>query len=158
MDQPHEIDNVLRVQRIILLTMAAGLVTLSVIAAMVSQPTDPPPAGMLLIALGGLAVVEVIAYGVLRSIVVTNLRARVEAFGENEDLFRHVLPATTILKLVGGAMAEGLGMFGAVIYLMTRSTPALAAPAVSALVLLSLIPTRSGLIDFASRISGRRLV
>ena len=54
------------------------------------------------------------------------------------------------LAVIGGAMAEGIGFFGTVIYLLGGSWVTLLAPAVSVLLIAFQIPTKGG-IDQAVR-------
>jgi hypothetical protein len=62
-----------------------------------------------------------------------------------------LLPVT----IVGGSLAEGLSLFGVVVYLLTGHVPALAAPAAGIVALLFLMPSAARIGRLTSMLTGR---
>lgn len=148
----------LRPVKVIIIAMAGSVLVLSVIALGLIQSGTAGPdrtlASFLLAALALLAVGELPAYLVIRQSIIARLRAK-GGSSANDACVYFVGPFTT-LTIVGGAMTEGWGLCGAVVYLITGHPVALIGPALAALVLLAvLFPTEQRLRSFITNVTGR---
>jgi hypothetical protein len=72
-----------------------------------------------------------------------------------EDAEREVLPAFHTLTLIRSAMAEGFGLFGLVIIMVTGAKLALVAPVLALVVLVLGFPARHRLTALTSILTGR---
>lgn len=138
----------LRTTRIIVLALALGVLTFTgvvVALRLTSSPDmDPETAQLLLVVLGGLAVSEGGLYVVLRR----NFVGRAVAAREESLAFlRQGLtpPALHTLAIVGGALAEGVGLLGTIAVLLGASWYALAAPILAVALILLQVPTQERL-------------
>jgi hypothetical protein len=59
------------------------------------------------------------------------------------------------LRIIAAAMAEGFGLFGIVIFLVTGTAIALAAPVLALVILTRLVPTRDRISRFLAELSGQ---
>ncbi len=146
------------VPRLILTAMLLGIVTLGVVAVVwvhTGRATLQPQLGRLLFpALALAAVPVVVAYLLLRGGVLGRLRHEAAHTPERvtvEVVGVRLLPVT----IVGGALAEGLSLFGVVVYLLTGHVPALAAPAAGIVALLFLMPSAARIGRLTSMLTGR---
>ena len=100
--------------KVIILAMAGGMVAFAVVAAVVANGESFKPdekAGPLLLGvLGLLAAGESVAYVVLRHVVLAKLKAQ-EHGGSSADPASRIGEGFSTLTIIGGAMAEGLGLF-----------------------------------------------
>lgn len=142
----------LRALRIVIVAMMGGILSFSVIAVVISPRMTKRPelAGLLLLILGALVVVEMLVYFVIRRGTMAKLRQSLREAPLDADSEGRMLPAMATLTLIGAAMAEGIGLFGVVAFLITGQTAALAAPAIALLVLVLRIPTQEKLSAFVA--------
>ena len=66
-----------------------------------------------------------------------------------------MMPTCQTLTLIRSAMAEGLGLFGLVIGLVTDTQAAFAAPVLALIILGAGFPTRDKLTQLTASITGR---
>jgi len=133
----------IRTLQTVLLAMIVGLVTFAALACVLplEHPLDAALARVLALALGALAVAEVPAYLLLRTLQIRRLGARrAEAL---EELRQGATPPEVfLLVLLGAALAESIGLFGCLVLYLGRLLPALIAPALAVLLIALQIPTR----------------
>jgi F0F1-type ATP synthase membrane subunit c/vacuolar-type H+-ATPase subunit K len=155
----HEpIDQALRILRIIVAAMMMGVFGLSVVAVLVGRQADPNPklANIMLVLLAVMAVWELIAYAVVRASVLNRLRRRFAGNPPAEDPATELIGSFNSLTIIACALAEGLGLFGAVIMLITGAWAALAAPALALIVLTLQLPSEDKIARFVSGVTGQQ--
>lgn len=147
--------------KIVVPAMALGVIVLNAVAVTIGplfqsgpEASHGPPVNLLLALLAGVSVLELAGYVTLRQIVTARARAQCAEAGPDDDLMRHILPSFRTLTLVGAALAESIGLFAGVIFLLTGERAALVATAVSLALLIKQFPTQGRLIDHAARITG----
>jgi hypothetical protein len=152
------IDQALRILRTIVVAMMMGVLGLSVIAVFIGQQAEPDPkfANILLVLLAVMAVWELIAYAVIRASILNRLRRRFSEAPPAEDSLGELIGKFNSLTIIASAMAEGLGLFGGVIVLITGAWTALAAPAIALIVLVLQLPSRDKLARFVSGVTGQQ--
>ena len=148
-----------RVLKIIVAAMAGGLFAFAaIVVALVtggSMKADEELAPIMLIVLGGLAVCEVVGYVVLRQGIIGKTRNFLREHADDDRSAVAITNAFAVLTIVAGAMLEGLGLFGAVIMLVTAEQLALIAPALAILLLLAFVlPTEDKARNFATTVMG----
>jgi len=82
------------------------------------------------------------------------LRREFEQNPGGEDATARVLAALRTLWLIGAAMAEGFGMFGAVVLLLSGNKVLLIAPLISVVLLLMVLPSRQKFDALTARLTG----
>lgn len=131
--------------------MAAGLVFFTGFAlCAVTLPIFEKPihegnenlALILLIVLGAMGCGQFVAFLVLRRLMLTRLRPVAEAEHSDEEAIPALVAGTRAFNVIGAALAEGFGLFGSVVFLLTGSWPALAASVLGVIWLLAQLPTR----------------
>ncbi len=149
------VEQMLATLRIIVAVLAVGIVGLSAVALGVAdgKPSqmDPSTADVLLLVLLALPVMELPSYLVLRSAMVANLRKTV---ADSTEPLARVQGAYTTMTIIAAAMAEGIGLFGGIVCLITGRTIALAGPALAIALLIALFPTREKLRNLAISVLG----
>lgn len=146
----------LQVLTIIILAMVMGLVTFSAVSlAIGGVSNDPDMARLLLLAAVALGVGEIVMYAVVRASTLAKARREYAERGSDDDLETFVMPSLATLTIVGAAMAEGWGLFGVVIHLVTGEKIALAMPVIALVLLVLRIPTRDRQSHFISSVTGR---
>ncbi|TWT41890.1 hypothetical protein RAS1_30140 [Phycisphaerae bacterium RAS1] len=168
----------LRTLTIILLAMVAGIAVLSGVFLYLTPPGALIPKQsehqLLLAILAGMALMETPVFFGVRSVKLADLQKRTaEAGAESQrpaatriSAAAAARPATSpvnleseyfSLTLVAAALGEGFALFGAVLYLLTASPLALAAPAAGAAVILLMLPTRDKFERFADNVTRKTL-
>ncbi len=97
------------------------------------------------------------AYVVVRATTMARLRRLVQESPPADDAAARALPAMATLTLIGAAMAEGFGLFGGTVFLITAAREALLAPAIALVLLVLKIPTQDKLAAFAADAAGQRV-
>jgi hypothetical protein len=148
----------MRALKVIIAVMAGGLFTFTVIVVVLvtggSMETHVDLAPLMMIVLGGLAACEAIGYVVLRQGIIAKTRGFLRTHSDFGEPSAAIGNAFAMLTIVAGAMLEGLGLFGAVIVLVTGEDLALAAPAVAILLLLAFVlPNEEKARNFATRMT-----
>ena len=93
-------------------------------------------------ALGATAAGQSPGYTLGRGRFLKQLGEAIEA--AREGLAAGILPRElAALTIVGAALAEGIGLFGGIVYFLTGSPVALAAPVVAVLLIIAQLPTRT---------------
>lgn len=146
--------------RILPLKMIVGAMAMSLIVfgavVLVIGPIDiDPELGRILLAvLIGMAVMEAVGYTVFRGIQISAARRRLEEEPAAEDAESRVMGTWSSLILIRSAMAEGLGLFGLAIVLVTGMRAALVAPVLALAFLAISLPSRQKLTQFTAGITG----
>jgi hypothetical protein len=137
-------DAVLRTPRIIVAAMAGGVLMFVGVAAYLVElgefPIKPELAGTLLPVLVIAAVGGLVGYVVVRSTMLKQPRPAGSGLAHPGKLGPYGM-----IVLIGGALAESVGLLGVVVYLVSGSRLALLAPAFSVLLILAQWPTSAGL-------------
>jgi len=130
--------------RIIVGAMAAGVISLMVVAFVVVASRPPPRddelAAILLAVMGFMALSDLPAYVLIRTTLRTKLRDTVRQDTQTDPLMS-VLRAYSTITIIAAAMAESVGLFGGVIYLITGHVLAFGGPIVTLVVLFALFPS-----------------
>ncbi len=121
-----------------------GMLSFAVVAATMggklNTSPDPNLAEMLFIVMGVLAVVEFTAYNfLLKPLLIAQVRREALALDESVRP-RYLEQRYLIVTILAAALAEGLGLLGAVTVLLTGRLEALAAPGLAAMALLVILP------------------
>ncbi|MBN1491539.1 MAG: hypothetical protein JXA69_16625 [Phycisphaerae bacterium] len=141
---------------IVVVAMVIGLVAFTAVSlAMGGVRKDPETARVLLLAGVALGVGQIVMYVAVRATTLAKLRRKYAERGSDEDLETFLMPGMMQLTIIGAAMAEGWGLFGVVIHLVTGEKLALAVPAIALVLLVLRIPTRDRQAQFISNVIGR---
>jgi len=156
--QTDNVDGILRLPRLAIAGMAVGIITFAAVTVVLvaggTLGTRPDLARPLLLALLGLGVAEVPGYAAVRQGILRRLRDAAVG-GQMAPLPADVLARYYVtLTLVGGALAEGLSLFGIVIVLVTGAWWGLAAPAVGLALIALQVPSNARFGQFASQATG----
>ena len=148
----------LRVLKLIIAAMTGGLFAFAVIVVVLatsgSMEAHLDLAPIMMIVLCGLAVCEAVGYVVLRQGIIAKTRGFLRTHSDFGAPAAAIANAFATLTIVAGAMLEGLGLFGAVIVLVTGDELALAAPAVAILLLLAFVlPNEEKARNFVAKIT-----
>jgi len=141
----------LRVLRIIIAAMVCGLLAFGAVAVFLveggTKRVDPGLANLLLPVIGMLAISELVAYFVVRGAI---LRKAVEPLPPHLPPPPGATPMGRLatVTLIGCAMAEGIGLFAIVTYLLTGNRLAWIAAAAALLTLAMQWPTQARLASF----------
>lgn len=158
--EQNSLGNVRSLQ-IIVGAMMAGLAMFGIVVLIVGSAMEPDSqmAGILLAVLGAMGAMEVVGYLVLRMVLVGKLRGflnqPIGQAAQPPDAEQYALSAWFTLTLIRSAMAEGWGLFGGVIALVTGSAMGLAAMVIALMPLATGFPTQDRLTQFTSDITGR---
>lgn len=160
---PNQIAERIRTMRIMIGSMAFGIFAFGVIAVVVVvtgvMKTDESMATLFLILLGAIAAVEVVAYAMIRQATITKTRQALEGRAAAESRENVLLGSYAPLTIIAGAMLEGLGLFAAVIVLLTGWVVVVIASGVAIVLLLALVfPTKSKAEGFFSSVTGEQCV
>jgi len=135
------------VAQIILSLLIVGVITLTV-AAVFAHPkmgtTDAKLGELLLMILAGVPVLTLPVYVLLRRRATRLLGLR-QHNARAEVRNDQIPPELLVVVIVGAAQAEGLGLFGAVIFLITGQWLALAAPALAIVLIGIQIPGKESI-------------
>ena len=152
------LDGCLRTLRIILAGMLASIVGFGAIAAALavngSAKIDSQSANTLLLVLAGFAVSEIVAYAVVRTAFVGNLRSSVNGQALEEDRTQQLIKSFHTLTLIGAAMVEGVSILGLVVLILSASWLAVPVPAVGLVLIVLQFPTRDKFYRFAGNVTG----
>jgi hypothetical protein len=142
------------VLRLLVAAMAGGMLVFAAIAIVAvtagSVTLNSELTTTLLAVLGLFAVGALVAYAVVRRSIVSKARQIREQQSSKEDPTAALLPTYSVVTIVSGALAEGFGLFGTVVFLLTGSWPALAAPVLALLALAAIFPSRDRLSRFGT--------
>jgi len=135
------------------MTIFAGIAVLLVKSGTMEGKRELAP--VLLAILGLVAVTQIPVYTVIRRGIVSKARQTWDRDPSMDDPALELLPSYNMLTIIGGALAEGLGLFGTVVFLLTGSWPALAAPAIALLALAAVFPSPDRLNRFVTAVTGQ---
>ena len=149
----------LRILKIITAAMAGGLFAFTAMAvALTASGTmkiREELSVILLMALGGLALCEAVGYVALRQGIMGKTRSFLRTHPDFDNPKGAIANAFATLTIVAGAMLEGLGLFGAVIVLVTGEQLALIASGLAVLLLLAFVlPNEEKARNFAAKVWG----
>jgi len=145
----------LRTGQILIGALTFGMLSFTVIAAAMAGQTGgpsmpPSSATTLLIILGALAIAELGAYHIfIRPALLRRVRRDAQDLTDYTARSSFIEQRYLIATLIPAALAEGCGLFGAVIVLISGRYEALAAPIAAAIVMALLFPTPARLERFA---------
>ena len=149
----------IRTLKIIFAAMTGGVLAFSVVAVVLitSGSTSPNDklGQTLLMVLGLIVGGEIPAYVFIRLSVVNKLRTLWQSDSSHVDLAARVHGGFMTLTILGAAMIEGVGLFGALIYLTTANAFGLVASGVTIVLLLILFPTQDKAQRFKANITGQ---
>ena len=152
----EDIDKALTTLRIILGAILAGMLAFGVVAVVIGrQADDTTLATPLLVVLVVLSLGAVPTFVIARAVLRNRVRHSYEQRPPTEDQIGKLVPILMTLTIIGAAMAEGIGLFGLVIYLITGTAWALVAPVVAALAILLQFPSRDKLNRFVADVTGQ---
>lgn len=141
--------------QLVLTAMAAGLVAITVVLVIVRRTADiaieADSKNMLFAALGLVAVGDTVVFLLARVATLAIVRARLTRAGNEKPGSDVVWPGFWGLTIVVGGMLEGLGLLGAVVYLLTGAWIALLAPGVALFLIAVLIPTQDRFAGFVAK-------
>lgn len=143
-------------QRLILGAMIMGIGVFTIVSLAIG-PVDEGSEianilGLVLLVLG---FSETMAFTIFRTFTLGKLRRDLENDPPDEDPVSRVLLTANRVTLIGAAMAEGWGLFGTVILLLSGNTLFLLAPLLAITLILLLFPSRHKLEALAARLTGR---
>lgn len=144
--------------QIIIPVMAAGMIAFGVITSVLT-PVGKPEAiadltNILLLVLALLAASEIPAFFIVRMGRIAKLRKTLSD-RKPEECLKPIAATYLQITLIGAAMAEGIGLFGIVIVLITGNWLVGLAPLLALLVLVMLFPRLGAFQSFASNATGR---
>jgi len=143
--------------RVVLVAMVVGLSGFAAVSYVLrkdgSFETDAKTAKVMLAVLGMMALAELPAYVVIRVSVAGKVRRQWREQQPVNDPVSFFGQPIAKVAILAGAMAEGLGLFGILIYLLARNPWGLAAGGVALLLVLAQIPTRQSIDRFVSTIT-----
>ncbi len=154
----QELRKAVTVPRVVLGAMGMGIVAFAAVAVVLGQggqmTTQPELARILLPVLALMAAPALVAFLLVRNAAVGKLRS--EAGQAPDRITVEVVAARLVpVTIIGGALAEGVSLFGTVAYLLTGQALALAAPAVGIIALVLLMPSLTRIRRLTSAITGR---
>lgn len=144
--------------RIMLIAMIAGILAFGIVACLLAPlgGDDSQLANVLLLVLALMAVGELSAYVVIRMVILGKLRQAVADSANTDDPQTLVLPVFYQITIIGAAMAEGLSLFGLVIFLLFAAPPALIAPVLGVVLIAARFPSENKLANFTLDVTGRQ--
>ena len=132
--------------------LAMGVALFAAVALVIDvagPEADPELANVLLAVLASMAVALIPVYFLVRRSFLSAARGQL---AQREDRGRPgrgaeltIPEPIRILTIIGAALAESVGLFGTVIYMVTKAQLALIAPAVALVAILACMPTRGRL-------------
>ena len=145
--------------RIIVIAMIVGVAGITgLFVAMASSgraPVSTAPDAPFLPILAAICVAVVPGYILLRGLIVRQAQRRCSQVESEPDIRNVLMMQYFSVTVLGAGMAEGPGLFGAVIYLLTQNSLALIAPALAVLVMLAMFPTDDRFGGFSITVTGR---
>lgn len=146
----------LRSLQMIILAMMVGILAFATVAVAVSRQfghqADLAPRLLLILAAVGLG--ELLAYRALRRAAIDRLRRLLQQDPAGQVQSATLATGLMNLRIIAAGMAEGFGLFGIVVFLVTGTAVALAAPVLALVILTRLVPTRDGISRFIAELSG----
>ena len=138
--------------------MLGGLVVVSALVrwlvASQRMLTSPNLADILLTVLGIYSLTMVIAFAVVKKVLIRRFRASTGRLDSEQPSAESVLELFSQLTIIGAAFTEGCGLFGAVSHLLSGSWMALLFPTICATLLLMRFPKRQRYADFHASVVG----
>lgn len=156
MAESDQADRTMMGQRIIIGAMITGVVMFTVIALAIGPLSFDESLrntlGLVLVLLG---TGEVIAFTIVRTAILGKLSRDLANDPPGADPTTRVVPAVNTITLIGAAMAEGWGLFGTVILLLSGNMLFLIAPLLAVVIMLLILPSRPKLEALTARLTGR---
>lgn len=149
----------LQSMRVVVSAMAVGVIMFAAIVVFLiasgRMTGDPTLQNPLLLALLAVAVMEIVAYVVVRKLITDKLRRRWLSQETEELPADDPAKSYQAITLIGAAMAEGWSLFGLVVLLITGNWLAIAAPAIGVVLIALHFPTRDKCNRFAGNVTGQ---
>ncbi len=153
--QSVDVGKNLNVLRIIVAAMAMGMIALTVVLQVLpsnDQSVDPT---IMAVVLNGMTIMELGAFTIMRKVMFANTRKKLESDGgDPKYAVNQVFMSYTIIS---GAMAEGIGLFGAVAAYICNERLFLIAPAVALVALMIVFPTAGRFASCYESVTGNPL-
>ena len=136
----------MKTAQIILSLLLVGVIVFTIVVIFVRPPEEPDEerAPLMLLILGVVAFSVLPVYGIVRKGFIKALSRR-HQLALAEVRHHQIPPELMGLAIVGGALTESVGIFGAVVFMLTGEWYALAAPAVAVILLGVQIPGKESL-------------
>lgn len=159
--QPQSADQSLRTLPIVVIAMMMGLIMFAGVAVLLNTQQQsplpalgapPPPPGVshaplddkpLLIAMAGIGIVAVVGQLALAKVAASQAKAKATAATSDQAKRDAIAPIFMITSIARAALAEGVGLLGAVIVLLTGNLLGLAGVGVAVVLMAFLLPARS---------------
>ena len=151
------VSQALLVLRLLVAAITGSLVIFAGIAVLLVRSStiegQPQLTVTLLPILGLVAILELPVYVTIRRGIVSKARQAWDRDPARNDPTAELVPSYSMLTIIGAALAEGFGLFGTVVFLLTGSWPALGAPAIALVVLAAAFPSRDRLNRFVTTVT-----
>ena len=157
MDSDDEtVKGVILTARIISGAMIAGVATFGVVVLLLGNvvASQPSLGGLFMGILGLIAPAFLVAYVVLRGVMVRAARSQCEQSGGVGMSLEALARAYAPLVIIRAAMAEGVGLAGLVFLLITGQKLLWVAPVVAIIILVAALPSRSRFDSFVQEVTG----
>ena len=148
--------------KILVVAIAGGLIAFSVITfVLVSNGMVTPGEDaaklltIMMVILCSLALGEVVAYYFIRNSIVDKIRTAWRGSDPSKGDDDKIVKGFSTITIIGCAMVEGLGLFGAIIGLITGNLYALIVSVVAVVFLIFQFPTGEKVRAFKATIAGR---
>lgn len=142
--------------RIVLFALLAGLIAFGgfAIATAPTPGADANQDRILMFAVLAVAAAEIPAYVLLRSILIGGVSRKTldEPDGDHQPHARHVY---LMLTLIGAALAEGVGLFAIIVFMITGHVEILAVALLSLILIAIQIPSEHRAERFVEHVTGR---
>jgi hypothetical protein len=152
-----KVNQALTVLRLLLAAMGGGTVVFAGIAVLLVKSglvdSKPALAPILLPILGLVAILELPVYATMRRAILSKARQAWNRAPSSDDPALELLPSYNMLTIITGALAEGFGLFGTVVFLLTSAWLALAAPAITLIALAAAFPSSDRLNQFVTGVT-----
>lgn len=144
----------LRLIPVFMILGMAGFAGFAVWYTTTYPPAPSASATIFWVFLGGLALAELVAYFVVRTTLISRLQRQHHTDVES-DMTRTGLHASYLaLTLIGTALAEGLGLFAAIVLFLFGDLRLIVIVAASIGAILAMLPSENRFRAFAYRITG----
>jgi hypothetical protein len=148
-------DQVVKTAPILVLGLLMGLISYAGLGAFMRTQNQPAPGGpptnatapvddqYLLLGMGGMLLIAVPAQFILAKLAVGRAKAAAEEFKTEQDKRGAIAAVFMVTTVTRAAFAEGAGLLGAMIVFLTGNLLGLVGVAISAVLLVLLLPARS---------------
>ncbi|UCD28510.1 MAG: hypothetical protein JSV03_15750 [Planctomycetota bacterium] len=155
METNTKIDEALAALRLIVLGMIGGVVIFVVIVLAVGNRFEGQPelSSIMLPILVLAAAVAIFVPIVIRRNLIGQARRVIDDVSEDENSTERIIGFVNAYIIISAAVAEGYGLFATVVYLLTKSVPALLMAVIALALLMKRFPNRSLVDKFVAEVS-----